>query len=260
MSRKNLKAALSTPGDWISTARSIRAAMEQPAQYGLSDQSSVIRAAARALSRTHATVWHLLAALEARAVLLADLDDAQAARISPTKLSAARVLLRKYPDRLDAIAAAARDPHVTTRALSSAVDRLSAPQPNMAEQDFEAIVFDYLSRNSGALGFAVPVQVQRAQALTHVQPDFVVANQDGTVLAGIEVKAGRTLQSGPRSMLGNLMLTAHVCGSAVLIAPSSAAIDLERLSDLVRELEIAHVRVAALAFEGEPTTSLHFLS
>lgn len=260
MNRKDLTTALSTPGDWISTARTIRAAMEQPAQYGLSDHASVIRAAARALSRTHATVWHLLAALEARGVLLADLDDAHAARISPTKLSAARVLLRRYPERLDAIAVAVRDPHVKTRALSSAVDGLSAPQPDMAGQDFEAIVFDYLSRNSQTLGFTVPVQVQRSQALTRVQPDFVVADEDGTVLAGIEVKAGRTLRSGPRSMLGNLLLIAHVCGSAVLIAPSSAAIDLERLSDLARELEIAHVRFAVLESEDDQTTSLHFLS
>jgi len=59
-------------------------------------------------------------------------------------------------------------------------------------------VFDYLSKNSETLGFAVPVQVQRSQALPHVQPDFVVADEDGTVLAGIEVKAGRTLRSsGP---------------------------------------------------------------
>ncbi len=114
---------------------------------------------------------------------LADLDDAKAARISPTKLRAARVLLRRYPARLDAIAVAARDPSVPTRALSSDVDKLSDPKSDMAGQDFQAIVLNHLSRNSEAFGFAVPVRVQRSQPLTRVQPDFVVADEDGTASA-----------------------------------------------------------------------------
>jgi hypothetical protein len=123
--KNRIDAVLTASQKRLSTARSIRAVSDRAEEHGYADRSSVIEAAAHTQARTSTAIWNLLAALHVREILLPNLEDWEVLSISRTKLTAARVLLREQPERHDAIAAAVRDPAVTTRSLRSRVERLS---------------------------------------------------------------------------------------------------------------------------------------
>lgn len=232
MTRTLLDQRLGSATTWIDLARIVEAARATPENFGLTADADIVAQAAAACRTSSASIWNHLAALDAKTLLIPGLSDAEATKISVTRLAAARTFLRKRPDLRTEIAHVLLDPDVSRRGMGPAIERLAARKPegqsptSTRAKDLEARLKAYLEAYPEALGFDQSVTIDTGQQEQLVRTDLLVIAENGQSVAAIEVKSPRVSDRGLNvtGWLGQLMLLAHIHGSSWLVVPADAEV------------------------------------
>ena len=249
--------ALATEANWLTFAKALAAAMENPSNFGFADSSRLLSHVARERSVDPASLRNHLAAVSWMCAHAPEALQEENPGFPMTGVLVLSQIHRVSKDLAADLAPRFFSGDVTRRQLQEALRAAQAEKggrfvPGQERvrrtADFEEEVYRYLAKHPLALEMGKNIRVTRSQHDCRIPYDLMIM-RDGKEFAALEVKAPR--QKRHRRYLVETIAMASLLlreyPSAVLVVPESWGEAVDEMAELIRDLRFDDLRLAVFS-------------
>ena len=257
MSVRPILSVLATEPNWLTFAKALAAAMENPSNFGFTDSSRLLAHVARERGVDPASMRNHLAAVSWMSEHAPETLKKKNPRFPMTGVLILSQINRVSKDLAADLAPKFFSGDVSRSQLQEALRAAQATRgghfvPGQERvrrtADFEEEVYRYLAKHPLVLGMGKNIRVTRSQNDSRVPYDLMIM-RDGKEVAALEVKAPR--QKRHRRYLVETIamgsLLSREYPSAVLVVPESWGESVDEMAELIRDLRFEELKLAVFS-------------